>query len=229
MLLMRDVERVGVLHAPDQFSRSVAEGARTWADRLGLTVALFEQLPADAAGYAGIGRRASAAGVRALLVCGYLEETIAFPRAARADGYAGAIWVPVGLGLPRFYRDLGPLAEGVFSTSQWGRHARVREPAEAAFTRAFTARHGGEPSHFAATAYAAGELLERAAARAGTLERGALARALGEMETGTIIGRYGVDRNGMQVRHLNLVVQVRHGQVVTVWPEEQASQPPEIP
>lgn len=229
MLMMHDVARIGIVHAADPFSRLVADGARTWAGRLGLQVPLAEPLPADPAAYAALGRRAAGAGVRALLVCGYLDEVIAFPRAARAAGYRGAFWVPVGLGLRRFYRDLGPLAEGIFSTSQWGRYARVRSGAEEAFSRAFAARHGVEPSHFAATAYAAGELLERAAGRAGTLDRAALARALGELETSTIIGRYGVDRNGMQVRHLNLVIQVRGGGVTTVWPEEQAAAPPEFP
>jgi branched-chain amino acid transport system substrate-binding protein len=229
MLMVHDAGRVGIVHAADPFSRLLAEGARTSAGRLGLEVALFEQLPADAAGYGAVARRATTAGVRVLLVCGYLEESIAVPRAARAAGYAGAFWVPVGLGLPRLFRELGPAAEGLFSTSQWSRHARDRAPAEVAFTNAFTARHGVEPSYFAATAYAAGELLEHAARQAGSLDRDGLARALAETEARTVIGRYGVDRNGVQVRNLNLVLQVRQGRGVTVWPEEQATAPPVLP
>jgi branched-chain amino acid transport system substrate-binding protein len=43
---------------------------------------------------------------------------------------------------------------------------------------------------------------------------------LSAMDTMTIIGRYGVDRTGMQIKHFNLIIQWQNGKKEVVWPEE---------
>ena len=44
---------------------------------------------------------------------------------------------------------------------------------------------------------------------------------LADLDTNTIIGRYGVDRTGMQVKSVPLIVQWRNGRKVIVWPSAQ--------
>jgi len=40
------------------------------------------------------------------------------------------------------------------------------------------------------------------------------------MDTMTVIGRYGVDKSGMQIRHFPLIIQWQKGKKKVVWPDK---------
>lgn len=46
------------------------------------------------------------------------------------------------------------------------------------------------------------------------------------METTTIIGRYGVDATGKQIRQFPLIIQIQNGESAAVWPPELAEGEP---
>jgi branched-chain amino acid transport system substrate-binding protein len=85
------------------------------------------------------------------------------------------------------------------------------------------------PSYHAATAYAAGQILEQAVKAAGSLERAAVRKALYALDTNTIIGRYAVDRRGVQIKRFPLIVQWQAGKREIVWPPELRTAPPRLP
>jgi branched-chain amino acid transport system substrate-binding protein len=68
--------------------------------------------------------------------------------------------------------------------------------------------------------------LEAAIKSAGSLKRDRLRQALSELQTHTVIGRYLVDRTGVQVKHFALTIQWQKGKKEIVWPEEVATAKP---
>ena len=48
------------------------------------------------------------------------------------------------------------------------------------------------------------------------------------MDAMSIIGRYGVDNNGMQIKHFPISIQWQNGEKKVVWPEEIANSAPII-
>ena len=118
------------------------------------------------------------------------------------------------------------LAEKAFPSSLWRPGTTTNYPGSREFARSFKDKFGHAPSCHAATAYAAGQILERAAKKTGGLDKGKLSAMLSKMETTTIIGRYGVDATGKQNRHFPLMTQIQNGKSVTVWPPEPADREP---
>lgn len=230
LLAEAGIDPVGIVSADDSFSTSVAESAERWAARFGLRTARAEPFPK---GQADLSRPLAAVrdrGARALLVCGHFDEAVNGARALERLGWRPqAYYSPVGPALLEYGQRLGAAAEGTFSASQWVNHERLPLPGSAAFHRNFAAAHGEAPSYHAAAAYAAGQVIEAAAARAGSLERGGLRDALATLNATSILGRYGVDPTGRQVRHFVLTIQWQDGEQEVVWPAELRTAAPRFP
>ena len=82
------------------------------------------------------------------------------------------------------------------------------------------------PTYHAATAYAAGQILEKAVKKANSLERAKIRQALHNLDTYTVIGRYRVDPTGKQNKIFPLTIQWQERTKRIVWPEELATSKP---
>lgn len=230
MLAEAGIDVVGIVSADDSFSTSVADGAQRWAERFGLRAIRAETFPKGQGDLSQPLLAVRDGGARALLVCGHLDESV---NAAKALGRLGwrpeAYFSPVGPALPEYGQQLGAAAEGTFSASQWVNHERLPLPGSAAFHRNFSNAHGEAPSYHAAAAYAGGQVLEAAVGQAASLERERLRDALATLNATSIIGRYGVDPTGRQVRHFVLTIQWQEGKQEVVWPVELRTAAPRFP
>jgi len=221
MLVQHHINGIAVFADDSLFSQSLAEGVRKWSQRLGLKVVVDEKIVKGSGQFDALARRARDAGAQAVMLASYLEDAVALRRAFTAIGWKPkAYYVPVGPGTGEYRRTLGPEADSVFSTSQWEFHGKQARKEPDAFVAAFEAAYGQQPSYFAATAYAAGQLLEDAVRQTGSLERAKISAALASLDTITVIGRYGVDRTGTQIRQFYLIVQIQAGKFEVVWPPE---------
>ncbi len=230
LLVGAGIDRVGIVSADDSFSVGVADGAERWAARFGVKVTRVPPFPKGQTDLTAPLATARAGGARALLVCGHFDEAVNGVRALEKLGWRPeAYFSPVGPALREYGQRLGAAAEGAFSTSQWVNHERLPLPGSAAFHRAFAATYGEPPSYHAAAAYAAGQILEAAVARAGSLERETLRDTLGALNATSILGRYGVDPTGRQVRHFVLTLQWQGGKQEVTWPDELRTAPPRFP
>ncbi|MBI5440921.1 MAG: ABC transporter substrate-binding protein, partial [Deltaproteobacteria bacterium] len=172
-------------------------------------------------------RRARSAGARALLVSGYLEESIRTARVLRQIGWRpDAFFATVGPTLPAYRKALGAAADGTLSSSQWVHHERLPIADSARFARDFTRAYGEPPSYQAASAYAAGQILAAAIRSAGAVDRERVRDALATLNFTSLIGRYGVDQSGRQIRHSLLVLQWQRGSQEVVGPAELRTAPP---
>ncbi len=83
-----------------------------------------------------------------------------------------------------------------------------------------------EASYHAATAYAAGEILEAAARTAGIAGAQGHTRTRScQLDNYSVLGRFAVDRTGMQVKRLDMLIQWQRGRKEIVWPEEMRTRP----
>jgi branched-chain amino acid transport system substrate-binding protein len=152
-------------------------------------------------------------------VCGHFDEAVNMRLSLKnIEWQPKAYYASVGHVLRKFLDVLKADADYVFSSSQWEHRAAF--PGSKDFYKAFIETYKVEPSYHAATAYAGGQILETALKRSGNLDRNRLRDILSAMDTMTIIGRYGVDRTGMQIKHFNLIIQWQKGKKEIVWPEE---------
>ena len=215
------LRQVAIVTVDDIFALSVAEGARKWAPQYGLQVTAFVVEPKAHPDMERAANSARKSGADVLLLAGHFNEALQMRQALKQIGWRpAAFYASVGPTLAEYGERLGADADGSFSTSVWESHEQLRLPDSPQFLRAFVAAYNVTPSYHAATAYAAGQILERAIVKAGTVDRAAVRQALFSLDTSSIIGRHAVDRTGVQTKRFPLIVQWQSGRREIVWPPE---------
>lgn len=221
MLVMNGLKDVAIIHADDSFSTNVAEGAKKWAERFGLKVVLYEGVKKGSPNLEDAAKKTKASAAHIVIVCGHFDEAVNMRLALKRIGWhPKAYFASVGPVMQAFHDRLKSDAEYVFSSSQWEHHGGLLPHSCHEFYHSYIRTYKAEPSYHAATAYAAGQILESAVKKAGSLDKNKIRNILSAMDAVTIIGRYGVDRTGMQIKHFNLIIQWQKGKKELVWPEE---------
>lgn len=221
LLSQARLKDIAVVAVDDAFSLSAAEGTKRWASRYGLRVASHAVLPKANPDLESAVAQARRSGAQALVLIGHYDEAVKVRTILKRIGWSpDAYYAAVGPALPQYQERLGADVHRTFTTSLWEPREDLRYPKSAEFLREFRAAHGRSPSYHAATAYAAGQILEQAITRAGTAARAKVRDALAELDTHTIVGRYAVDQTGMQVQQTPLIVQWQGSRLEIVWPAE---------
>ena len=216
---------VAILHADDAFSKSIAAGARRWAPYLNLNLIADIEIRKGWGDIAEPVERVRDAAADLVIVAGHFDDAVQAQVAFGTSGWLPqAFFATVGPALPAWRSATGAVGELAFATSIW--EPQVAYPGAREFAEAFQKRYGVEPSYHAATAYAAGKILEAAAGLAGSLDRDGMRAALLALDTSTVIGRYTVDRTGMQTKRVPLIVQWQYGRKEIVWPDRYRTRPP---
>lgn len=225
LLLLKDIKKIAIIHTDDAFSLELASGTKKRAERLGLEIVLYEGFHKGEEIPEYIIKKLKDLRPDGIILGGHFEEAINMLKIfKKIKWYPKAYFASVGPALERFYKIAGKDAEGVFSASQWEPENGM--PGSLEFYNAFVKRFSKEPSYHAATAYAAGMLLEEALKRTGSFDRSKIREVLSLMDIFTILGRYNVDASGKQIKHYNLVIQWQKGKKKIVWPEEVAKAKP---
>ncbi len=219
LLVKRDLKNVSIAYADDSFSKAIAVGTKVWAERFGLNVVLYDEFKKGTKDLSHVAWKTKEAGADALIVCGHLEESIDMKISLKKIAWHPKVYyASVGPAMQAFYERLGANADGVFSSSQWEPYTRF--PNSRKITDSFLKNYKTMPSYHAAAAYATGQILESAVKKATSLDRDKIRDILSAMDTMTVVGRYGVDKTGLQIKHFNLIIQWQKGKKEIVWPEE---------
>lgn len=212
---------VAIIHTQDEFSREIAAGTRKWAPFLKLRIVVDMEIDKSPISMSNAVSAARAAQADLLIVAGYFDEALGARNALTAVNWVPpAFFATIGPSLPGWKETLGSAANLVFSTSIWEPNASTEYSRSREFADAFRVRFGIEPSCQAAAAYAACQILAAAIEEAHSTERGDVRKALFELDTYTVLGRFAVNRKGMQVKRLDMVIQWQNGRKQIVWPDE---------
>ena len=218
LLVINDLDHLAVLAADDTFSVGLAASVKDWARRFGLHIVHFEGFKKGTERLDDMMTRARESGARVLMVCGHLDEAVHMVASLRRVGWhPRARYASVGPTFQVFYERCGQEAEGVFTTSLW--EPRANYPGAQKFEKDFIAAYGEAPGYHAGLAYAGGQVLAEAIRETGGIDRAQVRNKLFNLDTMTIIGRFGVDRTGKQIRQQAFIIQWQEGRKELIWPE----------
>ena len=229
MIAMKGIHDIAIVYADDPFSLSIAKGTKTWGTKFGLNILLFEGFKKGTHNLTALASNVKRSNAKALVVCGHFDESVDM-----MESFKKIKWRPnnyfatVGPAIPTFYQKLEKDAEMVFSSSQWEPEIKFRPDDHKIFLEPFRKKYNIKPSYHAANAFAACQILETAIRKTHSLDRQKIRDVLATMDAMSIIGRYGVDNNGMQIKHFPIIVQWQNGVKKVVWPEEVAKAAPII-
>jgi branched-chain amino acid transport system substrate-binding protein len=225
LLVKSGVGRIAIVSADDSFGQAIEAGAMDWAKRFELDVVYHGDFKKGSAEIDQSIRAAQASGADALFISGHFDDAINARQVLRKVGWTPkAFYATVGPAIQKYADTLKGDADYAFSSSQW--EPGLPFPGTREFAKAFTETYKIEPSYHAASAYAAGQILEAAIRKTHSLDREKLRDTLSSLDAMTVMGRYGVDRDGKQVRHFAVTVQWQKGKKEIVAPAELATAKP---
>lgn len=173
-----------------------------------------------------------------LLVAVSTTDAILMTRHAKEIGVTPRAFVGFGggFGVDDFAKQLGPLAENVFSSASWS--GNPNDPQTAAFYKAFQSKYGIHPHEHEVEGYAAVFILADALKRAkltGNLDADRLAirdallatdmsTVFGKVKFGSYAGPLGDKYSNQNINSPEQVVlaQWRKGELLNVWPKANA-------
>lgn len=244
-----NAKRVAIIYKENEFSRTVADGAKKYAEQLGFEVVFYNSYPADASDLTPILQELAATSPDAILGGGHFQDGQLMARQlAELNINAKLVSILVAPALPKFYEALGPLAEGITYPGQWEIGVKygpenVPEgyewygPTLDEFLEYFTTvaeeqfqKQGLKPSYHAAGGGAAVLMLAKALEIAGSVETDAVRSALNNLQIMTFFGKLKIDpETGLQVGHDMILGQWQDGMKVIIWPPEAANAEPVYP
>lgn len=219
LLVLNELDRITIVYADDPFSVDLAHSAKKWANRFGLEVVNFKKFKKGTQNLEPLALQAKENESQVLMVCGHMNEALNMSKALKNIGWQPkAFYASVGPALQGFYDQGGSAAEAVFGTSLW--EPRANYPGAKEFNQQFIKKYASTPGYHAGLAYAAGQVLKKAVDEAGSINKDNVRDALHNLDTMTIIGRYGVDKNGKQARQHTFIIQWQDGHKELVWPDQ---------
>ncbi len=225
LLVRHNIKKIAIVHADDSHSTAVAKGASSWAKKFGLEILLFESFKKDTRDLTYLANKVRDSGSEALIVGGHFNEAVDMRMALKAANYyPKAYYTSVGGTLDEYHRGTGYLANYTFASSLY--ELKANFPKSKKFHQDYTKTFNAPPQYHSALAYSGGQVLEAAVKRTAVLDRDKIRDTLFKMDIVTIIGRYGVDNTGKQVRQHIFITQWQRGKKEIVWPEKIATAKP---
>ena len=225
LLVQSGIGRIAIVATDDSFGKAIQAGTLDWAKRFEVSAVHSSDFRKGTAEIESHIRAAQASGADALIIAGHFDDSVNARQILRKIGWTPKVfYATVGPAIQKYADTLKADADYAFSSSQW--EPGLPFPGTREFAKAFTEAYKTEPSYHAASAYAAGQILEAAVRKAQSLDREKLRDTLSSLDTMTVMGRYGVDRDGKQVRHFAVTVQWQKGRKEIVAPAELATAKP---
>lgn len=219
LMVMNDLNNIAIVFAKDPFSIDLAESSRKWAKRFGLKVSVYIGFKKGTKRLDPFALEAKEQNCQALMVCGHMDESVDMIQVLKRINWRPEVfYASVGPALQAFYDKCGKDAELVFGTSLW--EPRANYPGARKFEKDFINAYGGSPGYHAGLAYAGGQVLAEAIREAQSIDKKKVRSTLFHLDTTTIIGRFGVDSNGKQIRQHAFTIQWQEGKKEIVCPKE---------
>jgi branched-chain amino acid transport system substrate-binding protein len=216
--------RLFILARDDPASREMATHATTEAARLGMNVgALGAHVYASGlSDFEPLVAMAKAARAESWIAFGEATDAAAMVKTFKRLGYAPPLFFAQGAADPSFIAAVGQDAEQVIGLSAY--EPFFATAGNAKFVKAFRARWSSPPGLAAAAGYAAGEVLQEAVKRAGSLDQERLRETLAALTTETVLGGYKLDAaSGEQLGARSALLQILKGRREVVWPDALAT------
>ena len=218
---------VAFLSADDGFSKTVTEGAKQTAQKLGMQVVDTEYFPAGSTDVSA--QLTKVKGFNPDLIIGsvHLQEGIAIIKQStelgvKPQGFGETVAPPT----PDFVKTLGQQAEGVLGSSQWTPQTNGSDQffgTAKQYAQDIQQTFGHEPDYHDAEASAACLAFVLAAQKAKSTNPDKVREALAGLDAKTFFGQIKFDQTGQNTFKPMSVIQIQNGQAVAVWPKDSAA------
>ena len=222
LLADQGAKSVVIAYADALFPRSVAEGARQWAERYGIEVMAVQGYPQDVTDVGEIVSSFKALNPDVFVGAGYFDDAVLFVRTAKElDFSPGATVLTVGPTDPDFVRDIGADADYLIGPTQWESSMGYEGEyfgSASDYAERYRRKWGEAPVYQAASATAAALALQAAIESAGSLDADAVRRALRNLDISTFYGPIKLDSVGKNTAKPMGAVQIQDGEILVVAP-----------
>lgn len=226
LLTYHEINDIVIITADSAFGKAMAEGTRKWAKVLRLDVKGYFEFRDGTKDLTEVARMARDARPSVVICTGHYYVGAALKKAFGEIGWHPPVfYATVSPTFQDYHEEFGKEAELDLSTAIWEPHPKLRYPGSFEFASRYQEKYKETPPYQAATAYAAGSLLVKAITEAGRVDRSKVKEVLRKLNTTTLIGRYAVDKTGLQVKRFPLIVQWQNGAKEIVWPLELQTAP----
>ena len=218
------IKRVAILARNDLFPLAIAGEMEKSAKKRNLTVVMFEKYAIGTMDHASAITQMRASKPDWIFATGYINDLILIRKQMKDLGLnAPVVTMIAGPAYKEFVQATGPLAENISSAAWW--HPAVRYEGKGVFgstsnfNKLWEQKYKSVPDYAQASAAAAGEILQLAIEKAGSIDSKKVREALAGMNTTTFYGRIKFGSNG-QITSLDPpVFQIQKGEPVVVYPE----------
>ena len=186
-------ESIAIVFANNPFSLGVAEGAKAFAESLGVTVSVYERYQPNTSEQPGVVTLAKITGAEMLLNAGQLVHSLAIIKAAKDLDYNPKLFgFTVGPATPDFIEVLGEDAEYVVTSSQWSETVGYKGVdlfgTPERYAELYREKFDSSPDYHAASGTAAAVSLQAAIENAGSLDPQEIRNALASLDIITFYG-----------------------------------------
>lgn len=230
-------KRLALSYEDEEFSRTVQEGTKKYASKLGYNIVFDRFYPMGVTDLTPILSDLKAAKPDIILGGGHFADTQLFcKQMADLDIDVKAVNLVVGPTLPAYYQTLGALAEGFIGPAHWEYGVKFSPeaakaskmkwigPTQDKYMELFkNISKGVEPDYHGAASTAVVFSLVLAMERANSVDFTKVRTALGNLKFMSVYGLWDIDETGLQVGHTSVDVQWQNGKKVIVWPSEAAT------
>ncbi len=220
-------QTAAIISANDLFPLSCAEGFRASLEKAGIKVVLFEKYPAGATDISSLLTKVKAVNADILGMSGYTADALMLMRQSKELKLNPKMYaISVGVMVEGFIKELGADAEYAIEGEWWIPTMKLKDPVFGTtedYVKACRAMFGEtyKPGYHAASASAAGSLLQLAVEKAGSIETDKVREALRgmDLQLSTWPG-IKFDEKGQNIKTIHPAIQIQKGKFVTVYPEE---------
>ncbi len=220
-------QTAAIISANDLFPLSCAEGFKASLEKAGIKVVLFEKYPAGATDISSLLTKVKSANPDILGLAGYTADSLMLMRQSKELKLNPKMYaISVGVMVEGFIKELGADAEYAVEGEWWIPGMKLKDPVFGTtedYVKACRAMFGETytPGYHAASASAAGSLLQLAVEKAGSIETDKVREALRgmDLQLSTWPG-IKFDEKGQNIKTIHPAIQIQKGKFVTVYPEE---------
>ena len=226
LLADQGARSVVIAYADALFPKSVAEGAKQWAEQYGMEVMAVQGYPQDVTDVSEIISSFKDLNPDVFVGAGYFDDAVLFVRTAKElDFSPGATVLTVGPTDPDFVRDIGADANYLIGPTQWESSMSYKGEyfgSASDYAERYRNKWGDPPVYQAASATAAALALHAAIESAGSLDADAVRRALRNLDISTFYGPIKLDSVGKNTAKPMGAAQIQDGEILVVAPVSAA-------
>ena len=229
LALKSNLRKVAIVNEDSPFTNATAAGTAAYARQKGMQIVFQEKYPVRVTDLTAMLNRMKGSAPEILLGGSYEPDAVLITRQLKdLDVNVKLLAFSVGAASAEYQAGAAALADYVVGPSMW--EADLKTPGNKEFVDAFKKKWSHDPTFYAATAFAGGQLLEAAVKKANSVNNEKLREALAALDTTTILpGKYTVDDTGLQTGHTPVVVQWQGKDKVIVAPDNVATGKVKLP